>query len=161
MKTMKHRISPKAAMKKVTAEIVHEGTPLDQINDGFCYEWAEGVLELLRESKHEVELWETNFDYADTSHAFLRIDGLFYDSACQEGTEDHQQLPCFYLYHSRRQPVWMIDCNAAARPIENIRDMTHEDVLKYNRSNGIGWISDEEYARQHAELAASRRAKGL
>ena len=39
--------------------------------------------------------------------------------------------------------------------------MTHEDVLKYNRSNGIGWISDEEYARQHAELAASRRAKGL
>lgn len=156
-------MTPKQAMRKVTQQFADEGVTPYNINDGECDAWAQEVMDLLEDSKHEVEIWETVFCFADTTHVFLRVDGKFYDAECLQGADDHMELPIFanLLEECGRQSVWMTDCNEAAKPVENRRDLTYEQVLEYNKENGIDWISEQDYQKQEAELAANRHAKSL
>ena len=137
-------MTPNQAMRKVTKKFAdEEGISPYEINNGYCVEWAEEVLELLRNTHHKVELWETPFGYADTTHAFVRINGKFYDSECLEGVDDHMELPIFAKLHvaiKRRQAVWLLDHNKGQDFTgENKRDMTDEMVAEYNKENGITW----------------------
>jgi hypothetical protein len=105
-------------------------SPYD-INNGYCYEWAEQVYERLA-STHKVELWEVPFGMGDTSHAFLRIDGRFYDAELPAGVEDHAGLPLFTKLPP--QPVWAIDANHDLT--QGRRNITQEMLVQYDLENG-------------------------
>lgn len=114
-----------------------EMTPYD-INNGCCDEWAELVSKNL-EDHANVEIWETVFLFADTSHVFLRINNKFYDAECLDGVDDHMQLPIFeklFKATNRRQPVWIIETNNEFESKEIRRDITDEEVKEYDKING-------------------------
>lgn len=77
------------AIAQVTGAMCGDQEDVAWINNGYCYEWADQVFALLKDTKHEVEYWENPFGFADTTHAFLWIDGKFYDAECPNGVEDH------------------------------------------------------------------------
>ncbi len=109
-----------------------------QINNGSCYEWAEFILERLHDENHQVQLWEVPFGMGETTHAFLRIDGKFYDAEAPNGVMDHMNLPIFqkiFAQTKTRQPVWLIDYNQGMVE-ENRRDITHEMLVRYDEENG-------------------------
>lgn len=123
---------------EVTQQFLDQGTTPYEINNGYCYEWAEGILERLRATEHQVELWEVLFGFGDTTHAFLRINGKFYDAECHEGVEDHMDLPIFKKLAANgggRQPVWCIDCNHDITG-ESRRDVPFEMLVEYDEQNG-------------------------
>jgi hypothetical protein len=60
------------------------------INKGFCSVWADLVNEELPNSKLCSSRYRGNF----TDHAFIYIEGKFYDSECLEGVKDWRFLPC-------------------------------------------------------------------
>lgn len=79
-----------------------------EINNGCCEEWAEQVLERINQEKSSIfsdfGRWDTVPFLADTNHAFIFVDGKFYDAECLEGVEDYMQLPIFKKL-DRNQPV--------------------------------------------------------
>ena len=136
------------AIQKVTAEYAEKGITPYEINNGSCEEWANEVAGLLGldvysaeqapNPEHKVEIWETLFGYAYTTHAFVRIDGKFYDAECQEGVDDHMDMPIFkklLASTGRRQPVWCIDTNH--KNVESRRDISDAILAEYNRVNEI------------------------
>lgn len=129
------------AMKELNAKYKKEGITPFKINDGYCDTWAQTIADEMVEIC-AVEIWETVFGYADTNHAFLRINGLFYDAECLDGVEDHMSLPIFkklFKVTKKRQPVWLVDINRPEdRPFgENKRDLSKEDEMSYKKENGL------------------------
>jgi hypothetical protein len=118
-------------MQQVTQRLIDKGETPYSINNGLCVDWAEEVFSVAHDSDHEVELWETLFGFSDTTHAFLRVDGKFYDAEALDGVSDHMNLPIFSGLD--RQPVWCIDSNHTVD--ENKRDMSNEMVEEYYRIN--------------------------
>ena len=106
------------------------------INNGYCSEWADSVFASLDTTTSIVEVWETPFGIADTSHTFIRIDGLFYDAECLTGVSDHMDLPIFTKLIPIRQPVWLLDHNGKYFD-DNRRDMSQEMVNEYYQSSNI------------------------
>ena len=105
-----------------------EGMHPYQINNGNCDEWGNQALESLDKKGFAAELWETVWDFADTTHIFLRIGGKFYDAECLEGVEDHMSLPIFkklFAANGKRQPVWLMDYKGGA-PIESLEYLRGE-----------------------------------
>jgi hypothetical protein len=96
------------------------------INDGCCYEWAEDVLAALP----RVEIWEVPAGFGDAFHAFVRIDGVFYDAECLTGVADYSELPIFAKLDSQ-QPVWLIDHNRTDKVQENSFNMTDDMRKEY------------------------------
>lgn len=125
----------KEVLQEVTASF---DLPPYEINCGDCGHWADEVMKRL--PNHQVEYWETPFGTADTEHAFLRIDGKFYDAEALEGVDDHMELPLFskLLEKFGRQPVWCIDHNGNDLFAENKRDMTDQQVIEYREFMEIG-----------------------
>ena len=111
-------------------------SPYD-INDGLCEDWANQVFDRLKDEVF-VEIWETLFGFAATTHVFIRIDGKFRDAECLAGVEDHMDLPIFakLLAECGRQPVWLIDHSGNGEVTDNRRDVTSEMVRQYNEMNG-------------------------
>jgi hypothetical protein len=141
-------MTPQEVIAQVTDEFLKDESnwPLHSrpasphnINNGLCYEWAQEVLDRLQDSPHKVQLWEILLGFGDTSHAFVSIDGTFYDAEAPNGVPDHMLLPC--LNGLPRQPVFVIDNNrattAAQPPLENKRDVSDELLAEYNEENGI------------------------
>lgn len=117
-------------LSDVTREMLESwGTPYE-INNGGCEEWADTVLQRLSDSPHAVEVWATPYFFADTTHSFVRIDGLFYDAECPEGADDHMDLPIFRRLTEAgrgRQPVWRENANRrGGLSTESLRDFTPE-----------------------------------
>jgi|SRR3990167_892121 len=56
-----------------------------EINCGWCMQWAYVVYCLYGGTLCSV---------GDRHHAFIKIDGKYYDSECVQGTEDWRDLPC-------------------------------------------------------------------
>ncbi len=74
-----------------------------EINDGLCYSWAEIVASRFANCGHDVQIWLAD----DSVHAFVNIDGLYYDSECLTGVEDYHDLPLFGRLPSYC-PAWQI-----------------------------------------------------
>ena len=74
------------------------------INNGYCEEWAYAVLEALKDTPHQVGFWETDIDLAYCAHAFVEIDGKFYDAECLDGVADYMQLPLFAKVQDKLPP---------------------------------------------------------
>jgi hypothetical protein len=144
-------MTPAKAMEQVTQGFADDGVVPYDINNGSCNEWGEEVLDLLRETTYIVEYWETLFGFADTTHAFLRIDGKFYDAECPEGVDDHMELPIFrklFAEVNRRQPVWLLDHNKGNQfKGESMRDMTHETAIEYYKDVSPDYIP--EYCKRN------------
>lgn len=105
-----------------------------QINNGFCYDWAEIVYNLCEKHNIPVEFWETPFDVAEASHAFVRVGGKFIDSECLTGVADHMLLPLFTNF-KHRQPIWLLDHNMEHRDGPTYFDMTESQIPQQgNRS---------------------------
>jgi hypothetical protein len=103
------------------------------INCGDCYEWAERVFEELKDT-HQIEIWEVPYGMGDTCHAFLKINGKFYDAEALDGVDDYSNLPIFNKLPV--QPVWVIDANFDD-VIENRRcNITHVMLVEYDEQNG-------------------------
>jgi hypothetical protein len=135
-------MTPQQAITQVTKQYADDGVTPYYINDGCCQEWAEDVMALLEGAPNKVELWETPFGFADTTHSFLRIDGKFIDAECPQGAADHMELPIFAKLAALgrpRQPVWLVDYQnypENTHPTESRRDMTAEMVKEYDEMNG-------------------------
>jgi hypothetical protein len=72
--------------------VVEYGGDAAEINEGDCWEFAE---DLQRRVGGEVQDNETlTGEETDWYHAFLFLDGRYYDSEVPEGVEDWRQLPC-------------------------------------------------------------------
>lgn len=123
-------MTPAEAMASVTQRFADESR-LDpyHINNGYCDEWADDVMALLPNRK--VEIWETIWEYADTTHVFLRIDGIFYDAEAPQGVKDHMELPIFanllIVEDCGRQGVWRINANHDTQD-ESTRDVTSQEL---------------------------------
>lgn len=118
-------------MRQVTQRLIDKGETPYSINNGLCVDWAEEVFGAAHDLINEIEIWETLFGFAHTTHAFLRVDGNFYDAEALNGVDDHMDLPIFSGLP--RQPVWCIDSNHVVA--ENKRDMTDEMVEEYHHTN--------------------------
>lgn len=125
------------AVHQVTQEFLHfEYFTAYDINDGGCEDWADAVMERLKDTAHDVQLWATLHGISDTSHVFLRIDGKFYDAECLDGCDDHMELPIFARI-GKRQPVWLEDHNGKfVEGGEHRRDLTEDQVKEYHRVIG-------------------------
>ena len=126
-------ISPTQIMQEVTARFAPD-TPYE-INNGCCAEWANEVFLSLSDSEHAVEYWETPFGVGDTEHAFLKINGKFYDAECPRGTTDPMQLPIFAKL-VKPQPVWRIDTNGKPHGPDKYH-LTKKQIQQYNKDFGI------------------------
>jgi hypothetical protein len=125
---MQAKLTPRQIMEAATKTFNID--PYD-INNGFCYEWAGTLLENLPNT----EIWEVPLGVGDTSHAFVRYNGKFYDAECLDGVVDHMDLPLFknpdnYIRH--RQPIWRIDhnCSDDTDLIESTIGMTEDMILE-------------------------------
>lgn len=122
-------------MEEINQSFLQDGMTPCQINDGSCEDWADEVMG----KAQNVEIWETIFGYTDTTHVFIRSEGLFYDAECLTGVPDHMELPIFRRLADQgcnRQPAWCIDANCEVDPGDNKRDTTPELIAEYNRDNG-------------------------
>lgn len=132
-------MTPFQLMVEVTERFGKQGVVPYEINNGLCDEWANEVMEQLRNTDYKVELWETPFGFADTIHVFVMIDGKFHDAECLDGVEDHMQLPIFARMAeagAKRQPVWRIDANHDGGTLEDgRRDITLEMLKEYDEQN--------------------------
>lgn len=130
------------AMAQVTGEFAKDGVTPYKINDGNCEDWAYDVKKRIG-SDHAVEVWETVFDYADTSHVFLCIDGKFYDAECPEGVDDAMELPIFKKI-GKPQPLWRVDHNGRHVYPKSRINFTKSEVIKYNEENEIDWENPDD-----------------
>jgi hypothetical protein len=126
-------MNPAQAIQDVTARFAPD-TPYE-INNGCCAEWANEVFSALHDSEHAVEYWETPFGVGDTEHAFLKINGKFYDAECPQGTTDPMELPIFSKLPNP-QPVWRIDHNGKFNGPDKYH-LTTEQITQYNKDFGI------------------------
>lgn len=127
-----------AVMRKANKSFTNRGIALREINNGYCDDWAQTVMDEL----NDVEVWETVFGFSKTSHVFLRINGKFYDAECHQGVMDHMDLPIFnkiFAEFAERQPVWCIDHNYDEVPpnMESKRDLSDADERQYQIDNGM------------------------
>ena len=66
----------------------YQGWKLAAINCGDCYSWAYLAYKIF--NKANVQLWSTS----DQCHAFVKVNGKFYDSECVNGAYDWRKLAC-------------------------------------------------------------------
>jgi len=122
----------------VNEEFNVRGIDAWHINNGYCSEWADKVFSQLLHTEHTVECWETIFGFSNTSHCFVRINGMFYDAECLNGVGDHMELPIFAKLSKltkEREPVWLIDYSSNGFWDVDKFDVTTEIIDQYNAEN--------------------------
>ena len=100
---MSRIISPnKFDANYITKTFFSDRTPLN-INYGNCYHWAYLAHQIF--NRCNIKLWSTE---AAGGHAFIEIDGTFYDSESPNGMWPYSRLKTFergYPWFSRRQTL--------------------------------------------------------
>ena len=136
-------------LEEVTEELCKVAGSTYGINDGYCDEWADEVSQKV--TGCNVEIWETLFGQADTTHTFIKIGDRFYDAECLHGVRDHMQLPIFASLASstnnRVQPVWLICCSEEdAEPKPTSIGVTQEMALEHDEifgtENAKNWVDN-------------------
>lgn len=85
-----------AAMARATASLLDSaGCELDDINAGWCDQWAEMAEVELRRAGIEAEMFATVEDDDVPFHVFLKIGRRYYDSEAPQGVTRLADLPIF------------------------------------------------------------------
>lgn len=93
-----NKITFQEAMQQATECLLDEHFPKtsQEINNGFCADWATIVSELFRNDglrfHNDEEMTDGKCEY---THTFISYDGLYYDAEQQKGVKDWNKLPCF------------------------------------------------------------------
>lgn len=89
-------------LKRITEQFFPHLTPA-QINNGYCFNWAiASYFELKTEGK-SVELFSIPETVRHGSHAFIKVDNLFFDAEATLGVPVWRYIPFVRLYENSRK----------------------------------------------------------
>jgi hypothetical protein len=70
----------------------HPNPEPSDINDGFCFFFAEHVRYKIPEAKN---FWASDRTYVPMEHCIIEYNGRYYDAECIEGVDDWLDLPIY------------------------------------------------------------------
>ncbi len=95
---------------------ITRGLTANEINHGWCHEWAEMAAQRFPDAIHM--LYRT----IENGHSFIRIGDRFYDAECLYGVENWVDLPLFHHFYSEIQ---------AGLAAEGISEVTADHMKMY------------------------------